>query len=82
VTKVLDDVDKVRNKSNLPSDLDEFIPQRLVDFMEKAKVIMWKQLTSEWEGFSVQVQAKTKKVIENSPFPSEMANFDYNFCFE
>jgi hypothetical protein len=38
VTKVLDDADKVKNKSNLPSDLDEFIPQRLVDFMEKAKV--------------------------------------------
>lgn len=51
VTKVLDDHDKIKNKSNLPSDLDEFIPQRLVDFMEKAKVVYWEYkliIVSKW----------------------------------
>jgi hypothetical protein len=33
-----DDGDKLQHKSNMASDLDQFLPQRLVDFMEKAKV--------------------------------------------
>ena len=40
ITKLLDEADKVRFKTDKPTTGDEFIPQRLYDYMEKAKVIL------------------------------------------